>query len=83
MEMTINHFWWYSILNLKLNSANVVQLNMCTCYATVRTQKNNTFVERIALDNMFGNDIQKVYSCKTTASNLCHYVLPSTKLNTG
>ena len=40
--------------------------------------KLDTFMERIALDKMFGNDIQKVYSCKATASNLYHYVLSST-----
>ena len=38
----------------------------------------DTFMERTTLAKMFGNDIQKVYSCKTTASNLCHYILPST-----
>ena len=40
--------------------------------------KLDTFMGRIALDKMFGNDKQIVYSGKTTASNLCHGVLPST-----
>ena len=34
-------------------------------------------MEKIALDKIFGDDIQKVYSCKTIASTLCHCVLPS------